>query len=65
MNGDGNIPLVPLHIPDPPGQNITFKLVYVDARVGLPKPVEITGMLPIPGTVGMYASFYGIAAKTL
>lgn len=65
MNGDTTAPMVPVHIPDPPGQNITFRLIYVDARVGLPKPVAIGAMLPIPGTVGMYAPFVGVAATTL
>lgn len=38
------------HIPDPPGQNITFRLVHVPATIGLPNRL-VSGSVPVPGTL--------------
>lgn len=39
-----------LHIPDPPGQNITFRLVQVPATIGM-RNVLVQGTVPVPGTL--------------
>lgn len=41
-----------LHVPDPPGQQITYKLLRVPATIGMPNTVFMSAPIPIPGSQG-------------
>lgn len=53
-----SVPMVPMHVPDPPGQNVTFKVIYVNPSIidpAVSPNVPVVGIVPVPGTVGVFS----------